>query len=199
MKLLILALTLIGISFGAQAKTCIPFPQCNGGFAPTPVTPGSLSETEGVIGALLEVQAKFVADVNNAAVRAALPLPGVTPSAPVDPYGVVCFPALASWAQGLKPLGTLPVDGSPDKGPVSVFEDARILVKIGISDAQQIQTNGLPFSIVQGCGGYLLDIANTGAQVVGTLAGFNALIAKWIPAPVLIKHNVGHLAPHVPS
>lgn len=165
----------------------------------TPATP--VNPIEGVIKALIEAQAAFVADVNAADAVAVQPWPptptsGVVPTGqgPIDPIAHACYPTLSAWAAGLT-LPTLPAPGQSGNGLVTAFEDARVANIAAQTVIQQINGAGFPTGLKIACGGLITDTVTQGGVIAGEVASFATLLARFIPVPVLMKHGVGYLAP----
>lgn len=164
----------------------------------TPTTP--VNPIQGVIEALIDAQAAFVADVNAAdtvATQMWPPTPaGGTPPAgqgPIDPIAAACYPTLATWAAGLA-LPSLPTPGTGANGLVTTFEDARVANIAAQTVIQQINAVGFPTNLKIACGGLITDTVTQGGVIAGEVASFATLLAKFIPVAVLERHHVGYLA-----
>jgi len=188
------ALALVALpSFASDlpAKSrCVPWPQCSGGYNPGPApTPGSPSENQSVIQALIEVQQEFVADVN-AADQVATTTWG-TPPTMIDPIAHACYPVLSAWAAGLS-LPVLPDVGSGG-GLVTAFERTRVAAIIAAATAQQISTFGFPATLQVACGGLIVNTIQSAAGMITQIASFDILLARFIPKPMLEKHHLQYL------
>jgi hypothetical protein len=169
---------------------------------PAPATTAPTTQPnliQGVLEALLEVQAQFVADVNAANAEANVMWPptptGGTPPAgqgPIDPIAGACYPTLASWASSLA-LPAAPANGT-GTGPVAVFEDLRVANIAAHNLVQQIGSSGFPPQLVVACGGLVTDTVTQAGVDAGQVASFATMLATFIPKPILMKHNVGFLA-----
>ena len=174
-----------------------PVPHHGPAPSPSPAQPaaGSPQEVKNVLDSLLEVQAEFVADVNTADAWATVTLPGSNPPAPIDPIAHACYPVLSAWAAGLTPPVTPPV-GPGGNGLVTDFEKLRVANIEAQSIIQGIiATGGFPIALQEACGGLIVNSVTSGGTIVGEVGAFDAMIARFIPKAVLMKHNVGALRP----
>jgi hypothetical protein len=165
---------------------------------PAPAATTTPNLIQGVLEALIEVQAQFVSDVNAADTEATVLWPpsvnGVAPAGqgPIDPIAHACYPTLSSWAAGLA-LPATPTT-TPATTPVAIFEDARVANIVAHDLVSQISSVGFPNPLVIACGGLVTDTVTQEGVDAGQIASFATMLATFIPKPILLKHNVGFLA-----
>ena len=108
-----------------------------------------------------------------------------------DPLGAACFAGATAFINSLPNSATVPtVPTDPGAGLISAAEEAR-LIDLGAKNViNNISLFGFPNSFKVACDPWLLDYATQiGVDIAGA-AGLNALLMKWIPAPVLAAHHL---------
>ena len=83
----------------------------------------------------------------------------------------------------------------PGNGLVATFEDLRIANIEAQNVINNIATTGIfPPFLTAACGGLITDTVTQEGKIAGEIASFPVILAKFIPAGMLVKHGVGHLA-----
>ncbi len=207
MKLLALAFTalLAATSFASAhaaparrgvhpARACIPWPQCEGGFTPpgggglfTPPAPS------GTVGSIINRKADILKQLSIADSMDRQIIPNSNPPEMWDPIGHMCIagigtegqpgyvPGLAKWIAGLTEPPKPPAIPGGAQGPVIAFAQARLAVIAGLRVTSSLQTQGIPLSLRQSCGGLLADINNQILTAAAQVAAFAKLFAVLVP------------------
>ena len=137
----------------AQAASCVPQPQCLGGFKPvTTVTQATKSLTSGIL-------SNIVPQLQAMDWYASQPSGGTGADSVEDPYAHQCLPAAIAWIQSLPTLAPLPTPPQGQATGIFVeFEVARIKAMRADALANEIGQSGLPTTLKLACSAYLQSV-----------------------------------------
>jgi len=139
----------------AKAPSCIPQPQCLGGFKPVTTTAqASKSLTSGILAGIVpQLQATdwYASQLSG----------GSGADSVLDPYAHACLPVAIAWIQSIPTLAPMPAPpAGTATGPFVDFEIARIKAMQADALANQIGQAGLPTSLKLACAAYLQSVDN---------------------------------------
>jgi hypothetical protein len=182
------------------ARSCIPWPQCEGGFTPVNVGPlpfpgpnPSPPAPTGVVTSLIKDKTNVLAQLQAADSMDRQIIPRSSPPEMWDPIGHMCIagigtegqpgyvPGLAKWVEGLTVPPTPPAAPGGAQGPIIAFTQARLAVIAGLRVTSSLQTQGIPLDLRQSCGGLLADINNQIITAAAQVAAFAKLFAILVP------------------